>query len=91
MQKEDNLKMVIPEVEPLQKKQQLEESPVYQPCSEEKKVQLGNIKLQVGSLKNRQYKFYITQYQFSYILFSDRVFIVNCIILNLAYFEYIRG
>lgn len=46
MNKEDNLKMVIPEIEPLQKK--LDEEPtVYQACSEDKTVKLGNIKLQV--------------------------------------------
>lgn len=47
MNKEDNLKMVIPEIEPLQKKQQDEEPTVYQPCSVEKKINLGDIKLQV--------------------------------------------
>lgn len=44
--KEDNLKMVTPEIEPLQKKQDVE-TIVYQPCSENKKIKLRDIKLQV--------------------------------------------
>lgn len=48
MNKEENLKMVIPEIEPLQKKQQDAETLVYQACSETTKVKLGNIKLQVS-------------------------------------------
>lgn len=50
MNKEENLKMVIPEIEPLQKKQD-EENVVYQTCTEEKALKLGNIKLQVYLLK----------------------------------------
>lgn len=50
MNKEENLKMVIPEIEPLQKKQLDEESAVYQPCNEENKVKIGHIKQQVCGL-----------------------------------------
>lgn len=52
MNKEENLKMAIPEIEPLQKKQQDEQPPVYQPCTEVKTVNVVDMKLQVSLKKS---------------------------------------